>query len=251
MKKLSGKSKLILFLVITVAVILFIVGFNIIFQNISSGQKQSDTSEHIGLEEDHIQETPNKTKTFTVFGKEVQEGVPFYNPYNPKDCMYSIFLSCETFENGCNNDNIMDFCEDQCYKTNGRLHGTGAYLQLKDQGVAYAIQCSCNQCLPSETGEEDFEFVSTKTTCRDISNKNGIEVVIKNIGETDISKNDWIVHKIDGQKVDVWPFDIKVSESGSVFTVVSTKDNDYSSGEHTIEIGLSQEKVKTTKVYCP
>tara|TARA_Y100000310_G_C20583462_1_gene764170 strand:+ start:58 stop:1317 length:1260 start_codon:yes stop_codon:yes gene_type:complete len=222
--------------------------------NKDTGQKEKIPCTFYGSGDETIEQensNNNVQEGLIVNGKEVQQGVAIYNQYNPEECLYSVYFSCDYFNDGCDDDSIMQVCKDSCYNTGGREYGSGGFGRLEENGVVNAIQCSCSQCTSSENGEKDFEFINTRTICRDSFGKNGIEVVVKNIGSSDISKDDWIVHKIDGEIVEVWPFSIKVGESGQVFTVVRTKDNDYTTGEHNIEIGLSEDNIKSTKVTCP
>ncbi|MBM3233882.1 hypothetical protein FJZ19_02185 [Candidatus Pacearchaeota archaeon] len=250
---------------IFVVIVIMVVGFYIFkslnekdtssqnqdIQNQSINTQTKSNIENTNTEENENQSNTGQGKMVIAYGNEVQQGIAIYNQYNPEECLYSIFFACDVFENGCDDEGIMDYCKNKCVETGGRPSGTGGFARLQNEGVINAVQCFCSQCLSSETGEKNFEFVNTRTLCRDSFGKNGIEVVVKNTGSSDISKNDWVVHKIDGQEIDVWPFDIKVGESGQVFTVVKTKDKNYTSGEHNIEVGLSQDNIKTTKVTCP
>jgi hypothetical protein len=257
-------------LIVAVIVVFLIVGFFGLSKNPDSNSdlenqealgEQNSTTQIQSNENTTSEETSNNNgtqndsitgKTLIAYGKEVKQGIAIYNENNSEDCLYSIFFSCDVFESGCDENAtvIGSFCDDNCVGTDGRPFGTGGFARLEDGGVVNAIQCSCSQCLSSPTGTKDFEFISTMTTCRKPSDKNGIEVKVENIGEADISNKDWAIHKIDGEEIDVWPFDIKVGESGYIFAAVKTYQYNFSIGEHTIELGLNGSEVKTTTVTC-
>ena len=214
-----------------------LVGKN--YENLSKNES-SDSKNKVILENDPIR---NK-KIIVINGKNILEGSAIYNQYNPAECLYSIYFSCDYFENGCNDETIMENCINSCIETGGRKFGTGGYLILEN-----AIQCACSQCLSIENGTKDFQIINTRTGCTNIFNSNRIKLEVENVGTSDINKNDWMVHEIDGQSVNVWPFSIKVKEHGLVFSDIDSEN--YSSGEHFIRLGLNNENIKEMTVICP
>ena len=80
--------------------------------------------------------------TVIAWGVEVEEGVAVYNQYNPDACLYSIYYSCDYFENGCNSGEILDTCYNQCLRTGGLDNNKRGAGTLTNN----VIQCSCYQC---------------------------------------------------------------------------------------------------------
>ncbi len=195
------------------------------------------------------EEPAEDLSTFLVEGREVKQGVAYYNELNPENCLYSVYFSCDYFQGGCDDDSIMQVCKNSCHNTGGREFGTGSYARLQEEGEIIGIQCSCNQCLSIEGGKKDFQLFDKR--CRDIFGENGINLRIRNTGLSDILRNDWVVHRINGEEVVVSSFNIKVGETGFIFTETRTKDNNYQSGEHLIEIGLSKDDIREFVVICP
>lgn len=92
-----------------------------------------------------------------------------------------------------------------------------------------------------------FEIYPEFTQCVD----GAVRVYVQNTGTQDIRVDDWAIHKIDGNDVDIWSYaNVKAPPAhpdwGIVIWVVG-----YSPGEHVVELGTEKENVKTYAVNCP
>jgi len=93
---------------------------------------------------ERIEENELKGKTVIAFGSEVEQGEIIDS--NPRDCKYVLVYSCDVFENGCDDEGILDFCSKECLATKGtRTLGSGMKLYDSERKVT-AVLCECNNC---------------------------------------------------------------------------------------------------------
>ncbi len=99
----------------------------------------------------------------------------------------------------------------------------------------------------SKTDELSFMIYKDLTKC-----SNGrISVYARNIGQKNIKKEDWKIHKIDGKTIELWPNASLKSISDNInWGLIMRPEYNFSPGEHIIELGTSPNNIKTYNVTC-
>ncbi len=100
-----------------------------------------------------------------------------------------------------------------------------------------------------ESGEDNFNFTfyDSFTTCTG----GRIKVYAKNLGQNNMSKEDWKIHKIDGKNVDIWiGADLKNVNENFNWGMVMWPRESYSIGKHIVELGTSTSNTKTLEITC-
>jgi hypothetical protein len=87
-------------------------------------------------------------ETIIAWGQEFEQGVAVYNQYDPEACGYSVYFSCDIFEDGCYDDSRSSFCYQSCINTGGEGRGSGTEYGKSGSATLTnnVIQCSCLQC---------------------------------------------------------------------------------------------------------